>query len=126
MSSALLKSGAALVGALALVKLSRRFDLKGRVAIVTGGSRGLGLELARELLRRGAKVSICARDEVELEHARTELARLGPVLAMRVDLEHRDQVENFEREVVHAFGPVEVLVNNAGVIQVGPAEEMTV
>src|SRR6478672_6466843 len=99
MSSVLLKSGAALAGALALAKLARRFKLEGRVAIVTGGSRGLGLELARELVHRGAKVAICARDEVELERARVELSRLGTVLAMRVDVEHRAEVENFAHEV---------------------------
>ena len=113
-------------GGLALWASRRvRFSLEGRVALVTGGSRGLGLEISRELLRRGAKVAICARDENELERARQQLARGGEVVALRCDLADRSQVENLAREVSRRLGPIDVLVNNAGVIQVGPAEEMT-
>jgi NAD(P)-dependent dehydrogenase (short-subunit alcohol dehydrogenase family) len=121
-----LRTGAALLGgALAFRHFRNRFALEDRVAIVTGGSRGLGLELARELLRQGAKVAICARDENELARARNELAGLGEVLALPCDLTKRDEVEHFAREVLTRLGPVDVLINNAGIMQFGPAEEMT-
>ena len=77
----LLASGVALGVAAAVRSLARRrrhFDLRGKVALVTGGSRGLGLVLARELTERGARVAICARDEAELARACDELELRGP------------------------------------------------
>jgi short-subunit dehydrogenase len=121
--------GAAL-GAVALARAMarsrRQFDFRGAVAVVTGGSRGLGLVLARELARQGAKVAICARDGAELERARTQLQASGAeVLALACDVTARDQVDAMLAEVRSRLGPVDVLVNNAGTIQVGPMEEMT-
>ena len=120
----------ALMGAAAavrsLVRRRRRIDLAGKVAIVAGGSRGLGLVLARELLRRGARVAICAREEDELERARVELAALGEVFASACDLTSRSDILRFLTEVRDELGPIDVLINNAGVMVVGPAELMTV
>ncbi|MGY1712004.1 SDR family NAD(P)-dependent oxidoreductase [Geodermatophilus sp. SYSU D00758] len=102
-------------------------ELTGRVALVTGGSRGLGLALARELLRQGCRVSICARDPEELERARAELARDGgEVLALPCDVARREQVEELVATTVDRFGRLDVLVTNAGVIQVGPLPTMRV
>jgi short-subunit dehydrogenase len=120
---ALIGAGAAVR---ALVRRRRRIDLAGKIAVVTGGSRGLGLVLARELLRRGARVAICARDEDELERARVELAALGEVFASACDLTSRGDILRFLTEVRDELGPIDVLVNNAGAIVVGPAELMTV
>ena len=108
-----------------LLRQRRRIDLSGKIAVVTGGSRGLGLVLARELLRRGARVAICARDEGELERARIELAALGEVFASPCDLTSRGDIERFLTEVRDELGPIDVLINNAGVITVAPAELMT-
>jgi len=104
---------------------ARRFD--GRTVFVTGGSRGLGLLLAREFARRGANLVICARDVDELERARRELVeRYGAeVHARRCDVSRRDQVEALVQEATARFGSIDVLVNNAGIIQVGPALTMS-
>ena len=108
-----------------LLRQRRRIDLSGKIAVVTGGSRGLGLVLTRELLRRGARVAICARDEAELDRARIDLAGLGEVFTSPCDLTSRSDIERFITEVRDELGPIDVLVNNAGVITVGPAELMT-
>jgi NAD(P)-dependent dehydrogenase (short-subunit alcohol dehydrogenase family) len=125
----LLAAGAAL-GTVALARKAarsrRRLDLHGKVALVTGGSRGLGLALARELAREGARVAICARDEAELAQARTELeASGGEVVALQCDVSARDEVARLVAEIEERLGPVEILINNAGTIQVGPVETMT-
>src|SRR5512138_582830 len=110
----------------ALARSRRRFELHGRTALVTGGSRGLGLVLARELLRAGARVAICARDPDELSLAQADLQGNGArVLAIPCDVTDRSQVERMVATVRAELGPVDVLVNNAGTIQVGPADEMT-
>lgn len=126
----LLVAAGALVGAIgaarAIARARRRFELRGKVALVTGGSRGLGLVLARELVREGAKVAICARDEDELSLARTDFETSGAdVLALPCDITARDQVDAMLAQVRERLGPVDVLINNAGTIQVGPMEEMT-
>jgi NAD(P)-dependent dehydrogenase (short-subunit alcohol dehydrogenase family) len=127
----LLIGAAAALGAAAVARSifrrRRHFDLQGKVALVTGGSRGLGLLLARELHDRGARVAICARDEDELAMACDELAACGTeVLALTCDVTDRDQVEEMLAQVREGLGPVDVLINNAGTIQVGPMDEMTV
>jgi NAD(P)-dependent dehydrogenase (short-subunit alcohol dehydrogenase family) len=124
LTAALLAGGALVVRE--MLRRVRRFELKDRVVLVTGGSRGLGLVLARELLREGARVAICARDEGELARARQELEASGTeVLALTCDVTERDQVEEMLAQVRERLGPVDVLINNAGIIQVGPMEEMT-
>jgi NAD(P)-dependent dehydrogenase (short-subunit alcohol dehydrogenase family) len=97
-----------------------------RAVLITGGSRGFGLVLAREYLRRGARVAICARDAAELERAKEQLAeRRRTVLALPCDVrEQRSVVETVAAAVQH-FGALDTVVHNAGVIEVGPAEHMT-
>ncbi|WP_114908202.1 SDR family NAD(P)-dependent oxidoreductase [Ornithinimicrobium murale] len=95
------------------------------VALVAGASRGLGLVIARELLRRGHQVAICARTPADLARAEDLLRAEGPVRAFPCDVRDPDQVLALVRQVRDALGPVEVLVSVAGVIQVGPADSMT-
>jgi NAD(P)-dependent dehydrogenase (short-subunit alcohol dehydrogenase family) len=110
----------ALLAIRALVKRETRADLTGQVALVTGGSRGLGLAMARELVDAGCRVAICARDPAELDRARADLeSRGGDVIAIVCDVGDRDDVERMVAEVRERFGPVDVLIANAGVIQVG-------
>jgi NAD(P)-dependent dehydrogenase (short-subunit alcohol dehydrogenase family) len=107
------------------LRRKRALDLTGKVVAITGGSRGLGLVLARAVLERGARVAICARDPDELARAKAELQQNGEVLASACDVTDRDDVLRFIAEVEDDFGPIDVLINNAGIIQVGPIEMMT-
>ncbi len=126
----LLVAAGAIIGAVAaaraMARSRRRFDLRGKVALVTGGSRGLGLVLARELARAGAKVAICARNASELARAQAELERSSAdIFALACDVTVRDKVDAMLARVREQLGPVDLLINNAGTIQVGPIEEMT-
>ena len=104
-----------------------RYDLTGKVVLLTGGSRGLGLELARVLARKKARLALVARDEEELGRAQDELRSAGAeVEGFACDVRFQDQVQRSVREVVDRFGRVDVLINNAGIIQVGPEETMRV
>jgi NAD(P)-dependent dehydrogenase (short-subunit alcohol dehydrogenase family) len=117
--------GVALV-ARTLVRHVRAYDLRGKVALVTGGSRGLGLVIARELVARGAVVAICARQRDELDRAAADLVeRGGTVLPVECDLADPDAIAALVARVTQELGPIDVLVNNAGMIQIGPVELMT-
>ncbi len=103
------------------------YSLDGRTVLVTGGSRGLGLVLAREAARQGARVAICGRDAESLERARLALERFGAeVLATACDVTDPASVQRLIETVTGRLGPIDVLINNAGVIEVGPVETMTV
>lgn len=120
-------AGAAAWLAWRTLQRSRALDLDGKVVLITGGSRGLGLVLAREFARQGALVSICARDQRELEAARRDLeARGAEALAIPCDLREREQVEEWVRRSGAELGPIDLLVNNAGIIQAGPLDALTV
>jgi NAD(P)-dependent dehydrogenase (short-subunit alcohol dehydrogenase family) len=109
----------------ALIAFRRQYPLQGKTVLITGGSRGLGLALAREFASHGARLAICARDQVELDLARQDLeARGGEVMAVPRDVSIREDAESLAREVTDRFGSVDVLVNNAGVVEVGPMESM--
>ena len=98
-----------------------RSGLRGQVAVVTGGSRGLGFLLARELLWRGCQVALLARDGGELERASLQLgAPVAEVTGVPCDVGDEDQVAAAVAQVERRLGPVDVLVNNAGMIRVGP------
>jgi NAD(P)-dependent dehydrogenase (short-subunit alcohol dehydrogenase family) len=117
---------AGLLAARALLRARRAYPLRGKVVLITGGGRGLGLTLAREFARYGARLVICARDPDELERARRDLEERGAdVLAISCDVTNLDQVREMERTVRERWGRVDVLVNNAGIIQVGPLETIT-
>ncbi|HJQ33514.1 MAG TPA: SDR family NAD(P)-dependent oxidoreductase [Pyrinomonadaceae bacterium] len=116
----------ALLAARAVYARLSEYDFEGKTVLVTGGSRGLGLVLARQFAAEGASVAICARDPQELERARRDLvARGARVFAFPCDVTERAQVRELVEVVTKRFGRVDVLVNNAGVIQVGPLETMT-
>lgn len=110
------------------VRRSRLIELVDKVAVITGGSRGLGLVLTRQLAEAGCKVAICARGKVELNRAEVDLRRHGRsrnILAIQCDLNSTLQIVDMVDRVRSHFGPIDILINNAGMIQVGPAEEMT-
>lgn len=120
-----LAAGTLALAARELVRRRRTIDLRSRVVLVTGGSRGLGLVLARRFADAGCRLVICARDPEELERARAELEERAPaVLAIRCDVSDRDAVDAMVRRAAEHFGGIDVLVNNAGVIEVGPVEHM--
>ena len=101
------------------------FDLDGRVALVTGGSRGLGLQMARGLGELGAKVAITARSQGDLAAAKDELEASGiTAVAIPHDLAALDRMDALVDRVVDELGDVDVLVNNAAVAIRGAAEEV--
>ncbi len=117
---------ALLLGAKEVLARAREADLRGEVALVTGGSRGLGLAIARELAGQGCRVAICARDAEELERARADLeARGAEVLAVGCDVRDEGAVRDMVLDVQAQLGPIGILVNNAGIIQVEPVEAAT-
>ena len=102
------------------------FRLTGKVAVVTGGNRGLGRAFALALAEAGADVAIVARDEERSEAVLQELGTRGTrSLAVRADITVRADVERMLTEVTEGLGPVEVLVNNAGTCIHRPALEVT-
>jgi NAD(P)-dependent dehydrogenase (short-subunit alcohol dehydrogenase family) len=114
------------ITALALLRSKRLYQFKNKVVVITGGSRGLGLVLAREFAKEGARIGICARDTDELERAREDLQqRAGEIVALECDITSREQIEQTIDQFRRRFGRIDVLVNNAGVIEVGPMEVMT-
>lgn len=101
-------------------------SLRGKVAVVCGGSRGLGRSVARELLLQGASVAICGRDPRSLEETRAWLEAFGgPVLAKVCDLQSEAQTLSFLESVTEELGPIDVVVANAATILVAPLETLT-
>jgi NAD(P)-dependent dehydrogenase (short-subunit alcohol dehydrogenase family) len=117
--------GAALV-ATRLSRARHAISFEGRVVVITGGSRGLGLVMARRLVDEGARVVLLARDLAELERAKEELESRGrgEVMALRCDVRRRADVRAAIDTVLDVWRTVDVLINNAGMIQVGPLEHM--
>jgi short-subunit dehydrogenase len=99
----------------------RAEDLYGKTVLITGSSRGLGLAMAEEFARQGCNIVMCARDQEELARARQQVERLGvEVVAVPCDVSNQDQVEHMVNVARQHFGRIDVLVNNAGIISVGP------
>jgi len=102
-------------------------DFQDAVVLITGGSRGLGLGLAREFASEGCRIAICARDPSELGAACEDLeARGAEVLAVECDVRDQASVDRMVEQVRRHYGRVDVLVNNAGEIQVGALESMRI
>jgi NAD(P)-dependent dehydrogenase (short-subunit alcohol dehydrogenase family) len=102
-----------------------RYSLGDKVALITGGSRGLGLVLARQICAEGGKVALIARDPAELAQAKADLTRRGGrPLTVQCDLLDAGQIQSAVRQIIDRFGKIDVLINNAGIIEVGPLEHM--
>lgn len=103
-----------------------KYDLSGKVALISGGSRGLGLALARELSARGAKVALLARDTGELTRGVQDILRRGgQAHAITGDVTEAADITRAVKETVAHFGRLDIVVNNAGIIQTGPLLDMT-
>jgi len=100
------------------------FSLQGKTALVTGGSRGLGLQMAEALGEQGARVVISARKQDELDEAVAHLQARGiEASAIAVDLQSEANVQPFVEEALRRLGQIDILVNNAGASWGAPAEE---
>jgi short-subunit dehydrogenase len=120
--------GAAAAGVLGwkLFRSATRPDnWNGKVVLITGGSRGLGLALAQEAARHGARLAICARDQRELEAARKRIGTHAEVGIYVCDVTNYDEVISWINSVRSDFGQIDILINNAGEIAVGPLESQT-
>jgi len=90
------------------------YDLEDKVAVITGGSRGIGLEIARELLNQKAKVVICGRKEEGLQGAATELKGGDSLLTVQAHIAKEEDVDTLFDRVIEKFGKVDILINNVG------------
>ncbi len=108
-----------------LVRGARRIDFTGRVVVITGGSRGLGLVIARQLATEGARLCLLARNEEELARAAEQFPPDSQVMTLRCDVRRRADVRAAVDAILDRWTVIDVLINNAGVIQVGPLEHMT-
>jgi NAD(P)-dependent dehydrogenase (short-subunit alcohol dehydrogenase family) len=101
-------------------------QLSSKVAIITGGSDGLGSAAAMEMARQGAKVAICARGEERLEEVRAKIAEAGgDVIAIRADVSKAPDLEHFVESVADQWGRIDVVVNNAGTHAAGSFADLT-
>lgn len=118
-------AGALLAGAIWWNRRGQAID--GEVALVTGGSRGLGYLIAQRLMEEGCRVVICGRDEETLERALRRLRREtgGEVEGWSCDVGDPDAVEVLIGRILAGYGRVDIVVNNAGIIQFGPLDTMT-
>jgi 3-oxoacyl-[acyl-carrier protein] reductase len=104
--------------------IDREKPLAGNVALITGGSGGIGLAIARRMGRMGARVSICGKNPSKLDRAAAELRAAGiEVLAVQTDVTRADQIAALVQKTQQTFGPIDILVNNAGIGLFGPFQE---
>ena len=102
-------------------------ELRGKVAVVTGGTRGIGFSITRELLGEGSKVFICGRDEGHLKSALEVLGKLseGKVAGMAADVRRYEDCRKVVQSAAEKFGGIDILVNNAGLAYFKPVYELT-
>ena len=106
------------------MNVKKLFDLSGKTALITGGSRGLGLQMAEALGEMGARVAITARKAAELDEAKIHLKSLGiDALTVVNDLQQTNSVQPMVEQVLKSLGQIDVLVNNAGAAWGAPAED---
>jgi NAD(P)-dependent dehydrogenase (short-subunit alcohol dehydrogenase family) len=109
-----------------MIRSRHAIGFAGRVVVITGGSRGLGLALARRFAAEGSRLCLLARDESELARAGQDLAQSdADVMLLRCDVRRRADVRAAVDTILDRWSAVDVLINNAGVIQVGPLDHMT-
>lgn len=132
-NSAVLGIGAAALGyGLGQIFLPESEELNGKVALISGGSRGLGLALAERLLRLGCHVALAARSQDELDRAAAHLAKLparkarGTVATYRFDVTEPESIKTLQSSVLSRFDRIDILFNNAGIIEVGTVESIQV
>lgn len=101
-------------------------DLKGKRAVVTGSSQGIGLAIAEALLREGARVVISSRHQQEIERVVSSLSALGQAIGKRCDVREPQEVRDLIRFCVEQLGGIDILVNNAGIGLFKKVEEMSV
>lgn len=122
-------AGACAVGGAAVsraIRARRAVSFEGSTVVITGGSRGLGLLAARQFAAEGARLTIAARDGAELQHARDDLARYGTDVDIVIcDVANPLDAQALIGSAVDRTGRLDVVVNNAGVIKVGPLDHMT-
>lgn len=120
-------AGVGAVAALTLLRRARRnFDFRNKVVLITGGSRGLGLVLARMLADEGARIAVCARDADELSRAEEDLRERGAeIFTALCDVRNQSDVNRAVATICNHYGQIDALINNAGVIQVAPLENQT-
>ena len=107
------------------VNVKQLFDLTGRVAIVTGGSIGLGRQMAEGLAEMGADLVLCARKKERCQQAAEELQQLGvKAIALGCDVKNPDSIQEMVEATLSQFGRIDVLINNAGISWGAPVEEM--
>jgi short-subunit dehydrogenase len=123
--------GGTVVAAVAFQALRSRPQADGSVVLVTGGSRGLGLAIAARFARNKVRLALVSRNRAELEQAQAQLLAQHPHLQpsdfylIAADLAERSECERMIAETIAHFGRIDVLVNNAGIIEVGPIESQT-
>ena len=116
----------AMAAYIAWSKQRPKYSFRNKTVLITGGSRGLGLVLARTFAAEGARIAICARHADELKRAKEDLeSRSAQVLEIVCDVRNQNEVDRMIEKVCKYYGQIDVLVNNAGVIQVGPLEVQT-
>lgn len=109
-----------------IIRAARAIDLQGRNVLITGGSRGLGLVLARQFAAQGADITLLARDGEDLERAVMDIAARGAdVLGVPCDVTDQRQVQRAIERSIGRHGRLDVLINNAGQIRVGPIDHMS-
>jgi len=108
------------------VNVKQLFDLTGRVAIISGGSIGLGRQMAEGLAEMGANLVLCARNQQRCEEAAEALRSLGvQTLAISADVKDKSSIQQVVREALAKFGRIDILINNAGTSWGASVEEMT-
>jgi NAD(P)-dependent dehydrogenase (short-subunit alcohol dehydrogenase family) len=118
--------GAILVLAWMIIRLIQgQRSFANKVVLITGGSRGLGFAMARQICDHGGCVAILARDTDELSRAKADLgSRGGDVLPIQCDLLEPAQIQSAVQQTIDRFGKIDILINNAGIIEVGPLNHM--
>ncbi len=93
----------------------RQGNLSGKIAVITGGARGIGYAIASRLLEEGVSVAICARSQEAVDSAVTDLSRKGRIIGVAADVSSLEEVRRFVAETVREFGGIDILINNAAV-----------
>jgi len=94
-------------------------EVKGKMALITGGTRGIGFATAIAFLKEGATVAVCGEKKATVAMAKQKLGKRGEALVLKADVRKREDIKKFINAAVRKFGRIDILVNNAGVLHVG-------